>query len=112
MTLKTKIAGLGALFLLPVQAVAQTTLTVSTFGFGNLTFDQIIQNILTVLQGSIFAVCVGTFIVGAFFFVIYYGNEEQKTRGKNLMIGSLVGIAVVTGAKAIMNLVLYFIYGA
>src|SRR6187431_808118 len=98
MTSKQKGLALISTLLTPIQALAQgRTFTVSSWGFGDLTFSDIYENILTVLEGSIFIVCSATFIVGAFFFVIYFGNEEQKSRGKNLMIGSLIGIAVVTG---------------
>jgi hypothetical protein len=102
-----------ALVLIPISAFAQVTtvLEVSTFGFGDRDVVDIVDNIFHALKITIIPVATTIFIAGAFFFVIYFGNEEQKSRGKNLMIGSLIGVAVVFGAQAILNFVMYFIYG-
>lgn len=91
--------------------LAHATLTVSTFGFGDRTVTEIIVNIVDLLQRTIMVVCGAAFVVGALFFVIAIGNEEYRSKGKNLMTGSLIGLAIVVAARGIMNMTFLFIYG-
>ena len=90
----------------------ETFLTVSGFGFGDREFGDIVNNVLFVLQGAIVVVCTCIFIVGGLVFAISGGNEDKKSRGKDLMFGSLIGMGIVLAAKGIMNMVYFFVYGA
>jgi hypothetical protein len=91
------------------------TLTTSGFGIeassGPLTIPIMINNVISVAINSITAVCTAIFIVGALLFTISAGDEQRKSLGKDLMIGAMIGIAIVTGARGIMNLVYFFLYG-
>jgi len=87
------------------------TLDTSKFGM-NIEIDQIVQNIVNVLLVTIVPVATALFAVGAFLYIISGEKEDRKNRGKDFMIGALIGTAVVVGAKGIVNLTMYFIYGS
>ena len=61
------------------------------------------------LADSITAVATAMFLVGAFMIVLSGAKEDFKQKGKDLMIGSIVSIAVVLGAYAIYRTVAAFI---
>lgn len=75
----------------------------------NLSIVQIADRVITFMAGSIVAVGTAMFIVGAFMLVLSGAKEEYKDKAKNLMIGSIVSIAVVLGAYAILRTVDYFL---
>ncbi len=76
-----------------------------------LTTDQIVGNIIEVGTKSIVAVCTAIFIIGALLFSTSAGDEKRKSTGKDLMIGAVMGVAVVAGAKGIFKIVYFVIYG-
>lgn len=100
-----------ALYFLPKAYAAIPT---GHFGIeaesGPLSIGAIGQNILAVGVGTISVVCSAVFIAGAFFYASSAGNDQRKSLGKDLMIGAVMGIAIVAGTGAIMNLVYSFIY--
>ena len=98
-------------FLLPGSALAQRTFTVSTFGLGFATIGDLIDGMISVAEISIVPVCIAIFVTGALFYILGGAREELKTRGRDMMIGSLIGVGVVFGARAILNMVLFFLYG-
>lgn len=114
-----------ALWLLPAKALAGSScsdgslskLNVSCIfgessgGIGtDLTPGDIILNIADTLLRTIGAVASAIFITGAFLYIISFEKEERKNQGKEFMIGALIGIAIVVGAKGILNTVLYFLF--
>ena len=76
----------------------------------NTTFDQLLSNVTGFLAGTIVTLCIATFLIGAFFLVISRGKQDQVERGKNLMIGSLIGLAIVLGSYAILRTAFYILY--
>ncbi len=38
-------------------------------------------------------------------------SEENKSKGKNLMIGALYGMGIVIASKAIFNTAYFYVYG-
>lgn len=92
------------------------TLSTGQFGIeqsaGTLSIGIIVGNILSVANDTIVAVCTAIFIAGAFFFTISAGDEQRKSLGKDLMIGAIIGIAVVVGARQILNIAYFFLYGS
>ncbi len=119
--MKTKILSIVSLWLVPAIARAQCTFSNNTFsasscfnwnlGVGNLTPGQVIGNIIATLRGSIDVVAACVFFIGAFFYGISAGDENRKNTGKNMMMGALIAIAIVEASTAIMNTILYFVYG-
>jgi hypothetical protein len=55
-------------------------------------------------------VCVAIFVAGAFFFIISMGQESRSGLGKGMMIGAVIGAVVISGARVILNTVMYFVY--
>ena len=101
----------GAFALLAATAVhAQSTLEVSSLYAGGITWTDIINNIIITMGYTIFYVSTAAFMVGALMYTAGFVNEEYKSKGKNLMIGSLVGMALVLSAKAIFNAAYFFVY--
>lgn len=47
------------------------------------------------------------FLVGAFYMVLYAGKEDKVKAGKDIMIRSLIGLAIVQGSYAIVRTFLY-----
>lgn len=94
---------------------AHAQLSTGSFGIeqasGPLTIPQIINNVISVGVYSIGFVCTAIFIAGALFFTISAGDEQRKSLGKDLMIGAVIGIAVVAGARGILNMAYFFLYG-
>lgn len=97
-----------ALFV-PTIASAQRTLGISV---GTpLGLQDILNNIIVFLAGTIITISLIMFVMGALFMVISRGNEQQVTRGKELMIGAVIGLTVVLGAYGIVRTVFFLIYG-
>ena len=85
-----------------------------TFGIeqssGALTIPVIVNNVVSVAVNSIGYLCTAVFIAGAVLFAASAGDEQRKSLGKDLMIGAVIGIAIVAGARGILNLVFFFMY--
>jgi hypothetical protein len=71
----------------------------------------IVSNLISVLDSTIVYVAVATFIVGAFLYTTSGGKDDRKSMGKDFMVGAVIGVVIVKGAKTILNLTMYFIYG-
>ena len=97
-------------FIIPKALAVESTLDTSKFGL-NLDWGEIVTNITNVLLITIVPIATALFAVGAFLYVISGEKDERKNQGKDFMIGALIGTAVVVGAKGIVNLTMYFIYG-
>ena len=99
--------------LIPVAKAA--TLNTSGFGIedgmsGTLSVNAVILNVLNVGIGTIQVVCAAIFIAGAFFVASSAGDDTRKSLGKDLMIGAVMGIAIVAASKGILNLTFSFLY--
>ncbi len=92
-------------------AIAATTparLNVSKFGgFSDYAYTDVLGNILLVLNGTAIPLCLGVFLLGTFFYTTSVGNEDQKNRGKDMMVGAVKGIAVIAGADILISSVFY-----
>lgn len=72
-------------------------------------FWEILGNIMKYLTGAIGAVAITMFVVGALFLTLSGIKEDWRQKGKDLMIGSALSLAVVLGAYAILRMVEYFL---
>lgn len=97
----------AALLALPGVCAAQRTLPV-TIGT-QYDFQVLAGNLMNYLAGTITTVSALVFIAGAFMMVASRGKEDQVGKGKEMIIGSLVGLCVVLGSYGIYRTVLYFI---
>lgn len=109
--MKVICAVIGSLLLLPLSVAAQSTLPVSGLYAGNLTWGQAINSLMQTLGITIFSVSAAAFMIGALMYTAGFINEENKSKGKQLMIGALFGMAIVLSARAIFNAAYFFIYG-
>ena len=90
--------------------IAHAVMDVSRYYAGGITWTEIINNVILTLGYTIFYVSTAAFMVGALMYTAGFVNEEYKSKGKNLMIGSLMGMAIVLSAKAIFNAAYFFVY--
>lgn len=100
-------------WLIPAARAQQafSTFTVTTWGYGNRTWQSILGSIINMLKSTITVAAVAVFVTGAFMFTISAGDEKRKSNGKNMMIGSLWALGIVLGAQAILRTASYFIWG-
>jgi len=74
-----------------------------------LTILQILTRLVAFLAYAIVPIAGAMFLVGAFMIILSGAKEDYKQRGKDLMIGSLMGIGVTLGAYAILRTVSFFL---
>ena len=96
------------LILIPFSASAQIRVWGPASG---LTAPGAISNVTVMLMNTGWYVCAAIFVAGAFFFVISLGQESRSGLGKGMMIGAVTGAIVISGARIILNTVMYFVYG-
>ena len=97
--------------IVPSALAAFDTFTVTTWGYGDLTWQNILNNIVNMLKATVTVAAVAVFVVGAFMFTISAGDETRKANGKKMMIGALMGLGIVFGAQAILRTASYFVWG-
>lgn len=102
----------GTMLFWPSMAAAQSrTLNVSNLYAGDLTWGQAISSLIGTLGITIFSVSAAAFMIGALMYTAGFINEENKSKGKQLMIGAVFGMAIVLSARAIFNTAFFFVYG-
>lgn len=69
----------------------------------NVTPADIITRIVSFLWGVIVAFCTVIFALGALFIILGAGKEDMLQKGKTMMIGGIVGLAVVIGGPAMLR---------
>ena len=63
-------------------------------------------NIINPLIIFLFALAVAYFLFGVFKFIANQENEEKKTEGKQHMLWGIVGITIMMGVFAILNIIM------
>jgi hypothetical protein len=99
---------LGSWLFMPNAVFAQRTLTVNIGT--SLSFDQVVSNASNFLFYAIEFLAVALFVVGAMLMTLSRGKDDMVQKGKSLMIESMVGLAIVLAAHAILGMVLYLLY--
>lgn len=100
-------------FLLKLQipsVCAYTTVPLIVNIGTSATFGQIAANFVSFLTGIAAVVCGAIFIVGALFVVLSRGKDDQVQKGKDLMVGAMIGLAVIVAAYAIVGTTFHFLY--
>lgn len=64
------------------------------------------REIINPLILFLFALAVAYFLFGALEFIINQANEEKKTSGKSHMLWGIIGITIMMGVWAILNIIL------
>ena len=66
---------------------------------------ELIKNVRNLALEVMGAVAVIFLIIGAYFYLTAYGNEEKAQKGKTIIIWTIVGIIVILLASVIIELV-------
>lgn len=74
-----------------------------------LSWGQLTGNVVNFLAASIGFLSVACFIYGAFLMTASGIEEDWRNKGKDIMIGSIVGMVIVLGAYALLRTVAFFI---
>ncbi len=99
------------LLLVPSLAqAAEGRFVVVTTGV-RIPFSQMMSNVTGFLAVSSVSVCTLLFLLGAAQLTISAGDQTKVDNGKKMMISSLIGLAFVLSAYAIVRTVLFFLYG-
>ena len=72
---------------------------------GTATFDEMLDRILSWLWPLSGAIAVLMILIGAYYMVLSGGNPEKIATGRRVIIFALVGFAIVTMAKGIVEIV-------
>ena len=74
------------------------------------TFDGFITNVDNIIINPLilllFALAVVYFLYGVLEFIMNQENEEKKTQGKSHMLWGIIGITIMLGVFAILNIIL------
>ena len=62
--------------------------------------------IINPLINLLFALAIAFFLYGVFEFIMNQENEEKKTTGRNHMLWGVIGITLMMGVWAILNIIL------
>ena len=101
--------GLG-LVPVPVFALTNRTLTVNLGS--NQPLTDVIGNVIEMLALTVIIFTTVLFLAGAFMMIISRGKDDLLSKGKDLMIQSLIGMAVVGGAYGLIRTLFWLIYVA
>ena len=103
---------LSGLSLAPAQASAVVfTMNPCFYGdFGCIDFNRLGLNLTNALFSASALVCTAIFIVGAAFVVFSAGNDTPLQKGRGMMTGSAIGLAIVVGSYAIYRTVVFLLY--
>ncbi|MFA5999588.1 MAG: hypothetical protein WC783_01210 [Candidatus Paceibacterota bacterium] len=78
--------------------------------YASESFDKFLTNVNTLIINPLiellFALAVIYFLYGVFEFIRDTDNEEAKTTGKSHMLWGIIGITIMLGVWAILNIVL------
>ena len=99
---------------LPVSAAAfagQHRTLVVDLG-SSIALPQLVSNAIAAFLVLIILLVTVLFLLGAFYVVMSHGKEDLVQKGKDLMIQSLIGLAVVLGAYGIIRTAFYLLYAA
>lgn len=66
----------------------------------------VVETIINPLILFLFALAVAFFLYGVLEFIMNQQSEEKKTTGKSHMLWGIIGITIMMGVWAIMNIIL------
>jgi hypothetical protein len=74
-------------------------------------FVQLLVNVFQVILGLIGSLAFFFFIYGGFHWILSRGNPYMIQKGKDIIIGSVVGVTVVMASWSIINLIIILLTG-
>lgn len=103
------LAVLACLFVLSAPVVLAVTLT-NPVGEG-LTFEKIVNNVITTTLGISGVLALIAFIYGGITWMTSQGNSAKVEKGKNMMIWAVAGLLIIFAAYSIITLIFTAFYG-
>lgn len=85
---------------------------VNTPGPDPVGFGVLMTTIVNFVAGSAIFICTSLFLIGAIWMVAGAGKEDQRSKGKDIMIDSLKGLAIILGSYGILRSVLFLVSGS
>jgi hypothetical protein len=101
---------MNLLQLFSTETAHALTFNVTRYGI-DASISSIANNIGSTILITTIPLCSAIFIAGAFFYAISAGDEQRKALGKDMMVGAVIGVAIVAGARTMINLAYFFLYG-
>jgi hypothetical protein len=106
MTLRIRSIVALAVFL-PQAALARTL----HVGVGTqFSVEVVLTRIINYMAGAVVFAAAAMFAVGALYVTASRGDADTVKKGKNLIIGAIIGAAIVLGSFAILRTIFYYIY--
>ncbi|MEK7591060.1 MAG: hypothetical protein AAB489_02525 [Patescibacteria group bacterium] len=107
-----RIFPLLGLALAPIRASALAVRTLTVDLGSGLSLLGVVGNVVEMLALTAIIFTTVLFLIGAFMMILSRGKDDQLSKGKDLMIQSLIGLAVVGGAYALIRTLFWLIYFA
>ena len=82
---------------------------VAIFG-ANIDIVSFMANAVGLFSMTVGLVCTILFLIGALYMVLSTGSPDRLGKGQKLMTESLIGLAIVLGAYAILRTIYFLIY--
>lgn len=93
------------LFAAPTAFLAAQTKLLPPITKGGTTLEEFIDLLLTIIQSILLPVVVVCMIYGGYLLVTAGGNETDRSKAKSWIIWSIVGAAIILGAKTIASVI-------
>ena len=94
--------------ILAETAYAQRSIVLTT-GI-RISIAQVFVNLYAFLAITGVGLCTLIFVAGAASLVLSHGDQTKVDNGKKMMIGSLIGVAIIMGSYGILRTVFFFLY--
>ena len=104
----------GFLLLIGPQALAQDSILPACVASGNCTLCDMIQTAVNagkVVLGVIGSLVLLMFVYGGFIMLTSAGKPEQITKGKNILINSVIGLAIIFSSYLVVITVVSVVTG-
>lgn len=93
------------LTLFPAVAAAQVVIDTTV----HTSIPQILNGLVNVMLFWAAPIATVLFLIGAFWLTASGGNENAKDKGKKIMQGAAIGLAIILGSWMIISTVVYYL---
>ena len=110
--IKTAFFSLLGILVLPFMASAQVSGITSgltyanTMGLGTRDIQATIFGIVNIIMGFLGIIAVLLILYGGFIWMTAQGSEEKITKARKIIVGGVIGLAIILSALGITNFVI------